>query len=193
MHKGARIMKVLKVITVASAFCLAFAGICQADVVYPSGTVTPINTVSSTAETTLDFDSNGTDVPIATITISNNYENAFDLTLGFTNGGYFKRVAATGGDGTAATGAGAQIQMSSLKLQPHGSGTLGTGLTPPSGIFTLLAGTPPYYTWDTAATQSTATVGYEVDVLASWLSDTMHLEGTYQETLTVTLTVGDGH
>jgi hypothetical protein len=192
MNKGARIMKVLKVMTIASAICLAFAGIALADTVYPSGTVTAINSVSSTDVQNLDFDSNGNDVTIATITINNNYENAFDLKLDFTNDGYFKRVAAAGGDGTAATGVGAQIQITEFRLHPNGGGTLGTGLTAPSGTFTLTGSGPAHYTWDTHATQSTATVGYQVDVLADWSADTRHLQGTYRETLTATLTVGDG-
>lgn len=191
MHKGARIMKVLKVISVASAICLAFAGICLADTVYPTGTVTPINTVSSSAVTTLDFDSAGANVVIDTITISNNYEWAFNLTLAFTNGGNFYRVSASG-DGTTCTGSCSQVPITTLQLVQHGSGTLGTGLTPPSGTFTLTPGTPPYYTWSPGTTQTTATVGYQVDVLATWAQDSSRLEGTYKETLTATLTVGDG-
>jgi hypothetical protein len=186
-------MKVLKVITVASAFCLAFAGICLADVVYPSGTVTAINTVSSSAVTTLDFNSLGNDVTIATITIGNNYENAFDLKFEFTNDGIFKRYAAAGGDGTAATGVGAEIPITQFRLHPNGSGTLGTGLSSPAGTFVLTSDAgADYYIWDTHATQTTATVGYQVEVQADWAADTRLLQGTYRETLTATLTVGDG-
>jgi hypothetical protein len=186
-------MKVLNVITVASAFCLALAGIALADTVYPSGTVTAINNVSSSAVTTLDFNNNGNDVTIATLTINNNYENAFDIKFEFTNDGVFKRFAAAGGDGTAATGVGAQIPITQFTLHPNGNGTLGTGLSSPAGTFTLTSDAgPDFYIWDTHHTQTTATVGYEVEVLADWSADTRLLQGTYRETLTATLTVGDG-
>jgi hypothetical protein len=186
-------MKAFKLVTLVSACCLVFAGTCLADTVYPSGTVDPVNTVSSSAVTTLDFDNNGNDVAIATITIDNNWENAFDLKLEFTNDGVFKRVAAAGGDGTAATGAGAQIAITEFKLHPNGNGTLGTGLTSPAGTITLTADAgADYYIWDTHHTQTTATVGYEVEVQADWAASTSHLQGTYREELTVTLTAGDG-
>jgi WD40 repeat protein len=185
-------MKVLNIITIASAFYLALTGIALADAVFPSGTVTAINNVSSSAVTSLDFDHLGNDVTIATITIDNNYENAFDLKLAFTNDGVFKRVAAAGGDGTSATGIGTQIPITQFTLQPN-AGTLGTGLSSPAGTFSL---TPDaggaYYIWDTHHTQTTATVGYQVEVQADWVADTGLLQGTYRETLTATLTVGDG-
>jgi hypothetical protein len=172
---------------------LALAGIALADTVYPSGTVTAINNVSSSAVTTLDFDHLGNDVTIATITIDNNYENAFDLKLGFTNDGVFKRVAAAGGDGTTAIGVGAQIPITQFTLHPNGSGTLGAGLSSPAGTFVLTSDAgADYYIWDTHHTQTTATVGYQVDVQADWAADTRLLQGTYRETLTATLTVGDG-
>ena len=184
-------MKVLKVIIVASAFCLAFAGICLAAVLVPEGTVTAVNTISSpTAVTTLAFSSAGNDVTIATITIDNNYENAFDLKLDFTNDGVFTRVAAAGDGITVVSGVGAVIPITEFRLS--GSGTLGAGLSSPPATFTLSGSGPASYTWDTGAKQSTATVGYQVDVKADWAADTRLLQGTYQETLTATLTVGDG-
>jgi hypothetical protein len=186
-------MKVLKVITMASAFCFAFAGICLAAVLVPEGTVTAINAISSpTPVTNLAFSSLGNDVTIATITIDNNYENAFDLKLDFTNDGVFTRVAAAGGDGiTVTSGVGAEIPITQFTLA-HGSGTLGTGLSAPDGTFTLSGSGPATYTWDTGAKQSTATVGYQVVIKADWAADTRLLQGTYRETLTATLTVGDG-
>ena len=185
-------MKVLKVITVAGAVCFAFSGICLAAVLVPEGTVTAINTISSpTPVTNLAFSSLGNDVTIATITIDNNYENAFDLKLDFTNDGVFTRVAAAGGDGiTVTSGVGAAIPITEFRLS--GSGTLGTGLSAPPATFTLSGSGPATYTWDTGAKQSTATVGYQVAVKADWAADTRLLQGTYRETLTATLTVGDG-
>jgi len=192
-HKGATIMKIGRTLAATAILPLLLAGQAFADTVYPSGTLSAINSVSSTAVTDLDFDNDGNDVTIATITIDNNYENAFDLTLEFANDGVFKRVAAAGGDGTAATGVGAEIPITEFRLHPNGTGTLGTGLTPPSGTFTLTSDAgADYYVWDTHATQSTATVGYQVEVQADWSTDTRLLQGTYRETLTVTLSVGDG-
>lgn len=188
-------MKVLKVITLASAFCFAFTGICLAAPVYPSGTVTDINTVSSSAVTTLPFSNAGNDVTIATITIDNNWENAFDLKLEFTNDGVFKRYSVANGDGIAVkTGSGAEIPITQFTLHPNGTGTLGAGLSAPAPeVFSLSGSGPASYTWDTQHTQTTATVGYQVDVQADWAADTRLLQGTYRETLTATLTVGDGH
>ena len=134
-------MKVLKVIIVASAFCLAFAGICLAAVLVPEGTVTAVNTISSpTAVTTLAFSSAGNDVTIATITIDNNYENAFDLKLDFTNDGVFTRVAAAGDGITVVSGAGAVIPITEFRLT--GSGTLGAGLSSPTGDLYLIRERP---------------------------------------------------
>jgi hypothetical protein len=185
-------MKVLKVITVASAFCFAFAGICLAAVLVPEGTVTAINTISSpTAVTTLAFSSLGNDVTIATITIDNNYENAFDLKLDFTNDGVFTRVAAAGDGITVVSGVGAVIPITQFTLS--GTGTLGAGLSSPPATFTLTSDAgSDYYIWDTHHIQTTATVGYQVEVKADWAADTRLLQGTYRETLTATLTVGDG-
>jgi hypothetical protein len=188
-------MKVLKVIIAASAFCLALAGICSAVALVPEGTVTAINSISaSSAVTSLNFNTLGTAATIATITIENNYENAFDLKLAFTNNGVFKRVAAAGGDGITATGVGAQVPITLFTLH-KGGGTLGAGLTDPSGTtfssLTTDAG-GDYYIWDTQHKQTTATVGYQLEVQADWVADTRLLQGTYRETLTATLTVGDG-
>jgi len=193
MHKGARIMKVLKVISVASAICLALTGICLANPVYPSGTVTPNSNIDSfTAVTSLDFDNDGTFTTIATIVVSNNWENAWDLKLDFANDGVFKRYSVSNGDGIAVvSGSGAEIPMTAIRFHPTGTGTLGSGLSAP-GTITLSGSGPASFTWNAGGTQSTATVGYEMGIQCSWHTSSALLQGTYRESITATLTVGDG-
>jgi len=184
-------MKKLTAFLMAGALCLFFSGIAMAQSDGVIGTISEIDATSEITGLTLDAD--GVDVIIGTVTVSNNYQNAFDLKLAFTNDGVFKRTSAAGGDLATATGVGAEVPISSFKLLPEGTGTLGTGLTAPSGTFTLTedAGAD-YYTWDTASTQLTATVDYKMDIKCSWSANSEDLQGTYTETVTATITVGDG-
>jgi hypothetical protein len=186
-------MKVLKVITIASAFCLALAGICLANPVFPDGNVSASSTIDSfTAVTGLDFDNDGTFTTMATIMVSNNYEKAWDLQLDFANDGVFKRHSVTNGDGIAVvSGTGAEIPMTAIRFHPTGTGTLGSGLTAP-GTITLSGSGPASYKYECGGTQSTATVGYEMDIQCSWHTSTALLQGTYRESITATLTIGDG-
>jgi hypothetical protein len=156
-------MKVLKVITLASAFCFALAGICLANPVFPDGDVSAISTIDSfTAVTGLDFDNNATYTTVASITVSNNHEKAWDL----------------------------QLPMTAIRFQPTG-GTRGSGINLP-GTITLAGTNPASFKYECGGTQSTATVGYVMDIQCSWSASTALLQGTYRESITATLTIGDG-
>lgn len=158
------------------------------------GSVSAVNAIDDfTSVTGLDLSSNGSLTTVASITVSNNYENAWDLKLEFTNDGMFKRTSATG-DASTAAGVGTEIEITSFSLVEDATpGTLGAGLTAPSGTFILSddAGSD-FYTFDTGAIQTTSTVGYKMNVQCSWSANSENLQGTYQETITATLTAGDG-
>jgi hypothetical protein len=180
----------LSILMVGVLFLLATSVKAQQNV---EGAVTAISEIGVfTPVTDLSFDSEGAATTVASITVSNNYENAWDLKLAFTNDGQFKRVSADG-DASAATGVGAEIDITAFSLEANEAGTLGTGLTAPTGAFTLTEdASHDFYTFDNAATQTTATVGYVMDIKCSWDANSEDLQGTYQETITATLTVGDG-
>lgn len=182
-------MKKLMVVLMAVALCLGLTGVAIAEA--PEGTVGTINTITNTPVTSLDLDSDGSLTTVATILVSNNYENAWELTLDFTNAGVttagkFIRSSAAGDASSVAS----EIDITALQLVPNASpGTLGTDLTAPTGTFTLVSGEG---TFDPGATQSTATVAYLMDVKCSWVASNANLQGTYTETITATLAIGDG-
>ncbi|MFA9372360.1 MAG: hypothetical protein ACERIH_11680 [Labilibaculum antarcticum] len=174
-----------KVFAIAIAM-FGFATSSFAQTATTTGSVGAINEINLFEPVTgLTLDADGVAVTLATITVSNNYESAFELTLAFTNSGVFKRYEA-GSDTKLEAGNGALIPMTDLTLVANGVG-FGDGITAPA-LITLDEGA---FTYD-AVSQTTATVSQAMDIKCSWLADEDDLQGLYSETITATLTSTDG-
>jgi len=140
------------------------------------GAIAEINTLTSTPVSSIVVvaATGQTDTIIVSGTINNNMEAGWNLTVASANNGYLYR-----GDG----GAGNQILYTNVKMVETG-GTLGTGLA--------FDGSNQPVTADSATFSSTtdatsATVDYDFDLKISWDSDVSLLEGTYSDSITLTL------
>lgn len=150
------------------------------------GSVAAINTLSNTLYTTShDFVGalGQTDATIVTGQIDNNSLVGWKLTVQSANAGKFVRVG-----GTAVTGS--AISYNDIKFVKTG-GTLGAGLTDPDGSVKAATTTGTVYNTGTAVgtpgAATTATVAYQFALRVSWAPDTTLLEGTYRDTITLTL------
>ncbi len=161
------------------------------------GGVALINTISSETYPTLTIvaASSATDAIIATGTIDNNSDHGWKLTVASTNHGILKRTTGTGDSGTL--GVGTEILYTNIKLVKT-SGTLGAGLTDPAGVPKDISdngGTPGTIIFNTGAsvgshgTATTATCAYVYALKINYAADTTLLQGTYSDTLTLTLDV----
>jgi len=130
-----------------------------------------------------------TDTIIVSSVIDNNSDTGWKLTITSTGLGKLKKGAG---------GAGRQITYTNIKLVTTG-GTLGAGLTDPSGTSKNIAtgggaggvaGTTVFNTgsaFGVPGTATTATAAYAFDLKISWASDTTLLAGTYSDTITLLL------
>jgi hypothetical protein len=182
------------------AFLVAFVALSSTALVSAGtvgGSVTPINSLSSTTFTsniTIGSSTPGssnaqTDTTIVTGQIDNNNENGWKLKVDSGNLGILKR-------GTG--GAGQEIAYNTVKFVKV-TGTLGAGLTDPDGgvhniatgaSYGAVAGTTYFNTGDAYAsvgTATTATVGYQFGLKISWSNDNTLLAGSYTDAITLTL------
>jgi hypothetical protein len=184
-------MKRSRVLQLAAFAALAFGSPAFAGTV--GGTVSPIDALTNQVfVSNLDIvgASGLTDEIIASGTIDNNNDRGWQLTVASTNSGKFFRETTTVDPGTGGTGR--ELLYGSVTLTKTG-GTLGTGLTDPSGTSQSLTGgltTPGVFNTRSGATlgtATTATVGYNFTLKISANANTTLLSGTYTDTITLTL------
>ena len=112
------------------------------------------------------------------------------MSFAFANGGNFKRTGVTAnGDGIAATGSATIIPMTTIGFVC--TGTNGATNTPSTLIDLTGQLVPGTYTFDSGL-QTAATVTYLMNLQCEWEANSEDLQGNYSETITTTLTVGDG-
>jgi hypothetical protein len=174
----------------ALTFALA-AGVSQATVSTVGGNVQVVNLLNSAAQAGLDLTSTGSNVEIASFTVSNN-TTSWTLAFAFLNRGVFVN----------SNNAGQTVPLTQITIQGNG-GTLGTGPIAPD--ITVPAATPSFILagditamvnanlsnvpviW-TPANQTTPTIGYIISMRGDWTAATTVLAGLYTETITATLT-----
>jgi hypothetical protein len=158
------------------------------------GQVEPVNTLTSETYTAdidgaTSLDTGGTDVMIASGTINNNYENGWKLTVTSTRNGKLVRTGVSNGDGTDTPD---EIVYTNIKFVKT-AGTLGSDLTDPhNSAKDITSGTCAFSTGvigSSAAT--TATVDYDFELQITYAADDSLLQGTYDDTIGMTLTVDD--
>jgi len=176
--KKAAVLSVCVVSVVVMGATFASAGVVSA-------TVDAINTLSSETYFTdvtgaTSADQAATDVKVASGVIDDNNEEGWKLTLTSANLGKLIRSA----------GSADEITYTNIKFVKTG-GTLGTGLTDPSGTSKSIVSGSCLFDTGTASTATTATEGYAFELQLSWAADSTLLEGVYQDTITMTLTVDD--
>lgn len=153
------------------------------------GEVDPINTLTSvTHVTNLDIvgASGLTNAVIVSGTINNNDEAGWELTVTSANAGKLQRGAG---------GAGREIAYNNITFVGTGGGTLGAGLTNPSGtVRNITSVSGPGVTHFFTHTQETgtgtatsATVDYTFELRISAAADPSLLSGTYTDNITLTL------
>jgi hypothetical protein len=176
-------MKLSRVLQIAAAAALASGSSAYAaDTATGTvgGTVQPINSVTATFTdpASVTIPSAGSDVNIVTGTIDNNSITGWKLTVTSGNLGKLLR-----------TGGGGQIVYTNVAFT-GGGGTLGAGLTAPSGAKPVDA-VPAIFNTGTAVgtpgTATTATVGYGYTLSITVPAATSRIAGTYTDTITVTV------
>jgi hypothetical protein len=140
------------------------------------GSVPLINWVTSIGAVALPT-TTGDNVTIASMAIYNNTFKGFTLSVSFKNGGKF--VSADGDT----------ISLTSLKIVPNGTGSLGEGITPLSGK-ELIPLTNNCFVWK-SGDQKTPTCGYGLSVIGSWDASASYGGGLYEETITTTISVSE--
>jgi hypothetical protein len=130
-------------------------------------------------------DAGATAVTIASGVINNNYQNGWNLTVASTNNGKLIRNAAVGDSSTSAD----EILYSNIIWAKTG-GVLGDGLTDPhASSQAITTGSATFETGAIATPATTATVAYAYNLNITWGADTSLLQGTYEDTITMTLAV----
>ena len=171
-----------RMVTILSAFAVtafsAMAGTISAD-------VDAVNTLSSESYFTdvtgaTSADAGATDVKVASGVINDNHEEGWKLTVTSANSGVLIRNS-----GEADT-----IDYTNIKFVKTG-GTLGTSLTDPDGTSKSVATGSCVFDSGTASAASTATEDYAFELQISWSADSTLLTGTYEDTVTMTLSVDD--
>jgi hypothetical protein len=131
-------------------------------------------------------DAGATAVTIASGVIDNNYQNGWNITVASGNNGKLIRDAAAGGDGATSAD---EILYSNIIWAKTG-GVLGDGLTDPDGSTQdITSGSANFETGAIATPATTATVAYAYNLNITWGVDTSLLQGTYEDTITMTLAV----
>lgn len=158
------------------------------------GEVDPVNNLDAENYESSDFSgaaslsAGGTDVKIADVTISDNHEHGWKLTLTSTNGGKLIRAATiTAGDGTNTA---SELTYTNIKLVKTG-GTLGTGLMDPDGQSKDIAGGTCYWDTGTLPTGVTPTDAYAANFVITYAANSNLLQGYYRDTITMALAVDD--
>lgn len=185
-------MKHSRVMKLAAAAAAAFVFGSPAVAGTVGGEVAPINTLGTQTftNTLTDLAVGGTDVTVVSSTISNNNDRGWSLTVTSANSGKLLREATAVDDGVG--GVGREILYSTVKLVKTG-GTLGDGLTDPSGTSQSVTGgavTPAVFNTRSGGvlgTATTATVNYAFDLKISWSADTRLLSGNYTDEITLNL------
>lgn len=129
-----------------------------------------------------------TDVAIVTGTITNNDDRGWKLRVTSGNQGVLKR-------GTGVQGAGRQVAYNNITFVSTGDGTLGAGLTAPSGAKNMSTenvgglGTTEFRVGGTAgavkATSATVDYGFRLEITVP--ADTSLLSGSYTDNITLLL------
>ena len=156
----------------------ALAGSSSTDAATVGGAIDEINvlTYATVSSITVVAATGQTDTVVASGTINNNMAGGWALMVMSNNNGILKRGA--GGPGN-------EINYGSVKLVKT-SGVLGTALTDPSGQnLNISSGIVAFKTQPGTATS--ATVDYAFELKVSWDSDPDLMEGTYEDTYTLTL------
>jgi len=164
------------------------------------GEVDPINAISgdtytSDINTTVgaggnSLDDGGTDVAVVALVINNNYQDGWSLDVLSSNSGGILRTGTVAALAAIDTGDYAdRIQIQEMRIVQTG-GTLGTGLTNPqvAGYQDMTGGAQSFHT-GAAGNGETATVDYAANLEIKWNADTSLLEGVYENTITLTLSI----
>ena len=138
---------------------------------------------------TADTLSAGANRIIQTVNIDNNYEEGFKVTMASTNSLLLKR--ATTHSDASAYGATVVTEIAytlGLMENESNTGTLGTGTAPAdfTSAHPLTVAVPTM-----TRAQTTATVGYDLDVIVNVAATPSLLQGNYTDTLTLTWALCD--
>ncbi|MBI5843361.1 MAG: hypothetical protein HZB23_01680 [Deltaproteobacteria bacterium] len=164
------------------------------------GEVDPINAISgdtytSDINTTVgaggnSLDDGGTDIAVVGLVINNNYQDGWSLDVTSSNSGGLLRTGTVAALIGVDTGTYAdRIQIQQMRIVQTG-GTLGAGLTNPqvAGYQDMTGGAQSFHT-GLPGLGTTATVDYAANLEIQWNADTSLLEGVYQNTITLTLSI----
>ena len=164
------------------------------------GEVDPINAISgdtytSDINTTVgaggnSLDDGGTDIAVVGLVVNNNYQDGWSLDVTSSNSGGLLRTGTVAALIGVDTGTYAdRIQIQQMRIVQTG-GTLGTGLTNPqaAGYQDMTGGSQSFHT-GAAGLGETATVNYAANLEIQWNADTSLLEGVYENTITLTLSI----
>jgi hypothetical protein len=131
-------------------------------------------------------DAGATAVTIASGVIDNNYQNGWNITVASGNSGKLIRNAAANSDGATSAD---EILYTNIIWAKTG-GVLGVGLTDPdASTEDITGGSATFETGAIATPATTATVAYAYNLNITWGADTTLLQGTYEDTITMTLAV----
>jgi hypothetical protein len=175
---------------IAVAITLNFIVISAANAGTVGAVVDPISALSNeqffTDVSGTTADAGATAVTIASGVIDNNYQNGWNLTVASTNLGKLIRASAADSDGSSSAD---EILYTNI-IWENAGGTLGAGLTDPDGSSqAITTGSATFETGAIATPATTATVAYAYNLNITWGADTTLLQGTYEDTITMTLAV----
>jgi len=148
-----------------------------------------IDTTGLASDGEVDTLSAGANRIIQTVNIDNNYEEGFKVTMASTNSLLLKR--ATTHSDASAYGATVVTEIAytlGLMENESNTGTLGTGTAPAdfTSAHPLTVAVPTM-----TRAQTTATVGYDLDVIVNVAATPSLLQGNYTDTLTLTWALCD--